>query len=186
MVRVRGRLRPGGAARACVVTGEVMGLSTLAHASAGGELPPLVWFASMSAVVMAVSVAVLRGSIRIRTAVPVIAVLQVGLHLAFQMTAMQGPAGHAMALDHRLHLSMPMLLAHLITAVAAGLLLVVQERAVARARAWFNAWSRPSSLVPIPPRSAVSVAGVYLPRARRMLLLRSPRRGPPTVSPVAP
>lgn len=186
VVRARRRTGPGDVARTCVVTGEVMTLTAVAHGLAGGELPSLGWLAAMSAGVLAVSLATLRGALRVRTAVPAIGLLQVGLHMSFQMAAAHEHAAHGMGADQGLALSIPMLFAHLVTTAGAAVMLLIQERAIARARAWLDAWRRPRPVLSAPRARSMPTGGVRRPVSRRVLLLRSPRRGPPAMTPVAP
>lgn len=184
VVSARRRTGPGAVARTCVVTGEVMTLTAVAHGLAGGDLPSLGWLAAMSAGVLAVSLATLRGAIRIRTAVPAICLLQVGLHLSFQAAAAHEHTAHGA--DQGLALSVPMLFAHLITTAGAAVLLRIQERAIARAREWLDTWRRPRPMLSAPRVRAMPTGEPRRSGSRRVLLLRSPRRGPPTMTSLAP
>lgn len=170
----------GAVARALVTTAEIMALTSAAHTLAGGTLPPVASLAGPAAAVLVANLCVLRGALRVRTAVPLLLVCQVALHEVYEL----GTAPMPMPMPHGAHghdpvVALPMVLAHLLTIVVTTLLLLTQERAVVLARDWLDARSRGGVLVVCSTRRTAPAAWGPRLHGLRDLLVGAPRRGPP-------
>lgn len=177
MLTVRVLPRRGTALRSAAATVEVTGVLVAGHVWAGGSLPSAPWVALMAGAVFGAGLLVLRGRVRVRHAVPALAVVQLLMHawltLLTPMPAMDGMSGQG-----HLHavLDAPMLGVHLAGALVTALVWELRSRAVDV----LVTWTTPAALIVLPaPRRPRPV--VRRPRlAGRLVATSAPRRGPPS------
>jgi hypothetical protein len=166
------------AQRSLVVTLEIVALAAGAHVLAGGHLPAPVFLLALAAVVFAGAVLSIGRFVRVRTVVPFVLAAQVGLHAGLEATR---PTHSGMAMPAHdtgfLGTTPTMFWAHLVTALIAAIILLLQERVLAAVVTWFGVHVAVAAIAPL--RSGAPVLAVRTSRPRQALLRLSPRRGPP-------
>lgn len=183
MTRVEGGAQI--AQRSLLATLEITAAAALAHVLAGGALPAAGFLFAFAAVVFGCSVVTIGRFLQVEVVVPFVLAAQIGLH-ALLDTA---PAAHHASMHHVLAadtvlgvpgLSPVMFWAHLITALASAIVLLLQERVIAAVAA---SWRAVRVAVPAPQRIARLRATSLPCVVRRAALLRvAPRRGPPVAA----
>lgn len=163
--------RRGVVLRSALSTVETMVALVAAHVWAGGQLPSGWWMAAVAGLVFVVGLAVLRGRVPLRVAVPGLVAAQLLLHC--WMTVL-GSASH---LHHdqgvALGLTWSMLLAHVVGGVVTALVWELRRRAVDVLLSWAEA-----GLVPPPTlRRVLLRVPPVLPLRRPLVVV--PLRGPP-------
>lgn len=163
------------ASRSLLATVEVTALAAVAHVVAGGRLPTPGFLLAFAATVFGCAVLTLARYLRVATVVPFVLVAQVALHAA--LDGVHAHAGHDAGHDAGLvTLSVPMLGAHLVTAVVSAIVLLIQEQVLAAVVA---AVRLPGPSAPVPGAPLAVRASTHVRQARWVLLATSPRRGPP-------
>lgn len=188
-----------GGARVAMVAAEVWLLTTVAHAVAGGELPPLPWLLGLGACTALTTAWVLRGRVTPWLVAGGLAVAQLGLHVALGAMA-AGSAPHAgMAMGGHAHhghaaamatateaglvdpgllenVSTRMVVAHVASALLTGFVWWLRRRVVAEVLRL----RRPAPTVVRRPASLAGRAFATRPHPRPWLL-GDPGRAPPRV-----
>lgn len=172
------------AQRSLLATVEITGAAMLAHVLAGGRLPGAGFLFAFVAVVFGCCLLAIGRLVRALVVVPLVLAAQVGLHAALEAGAAHGTAHGA---DHTasgpatstfLDLTPVMFWAHVVTALVTAILLLLHERLVATAVAWWvQVDLTPCALPLLEPIPAV----VPAPAAKVGLLRVFRRRGPPVV-----
>jgi len=164
--------------RAAAATVEIVGFSACAHAAADGAVPTAEELAWVSLGVLAAIALLLTGRLRVRTVFAVCTALQVGLHLAFASFGASPMPGMATMPAMHATPSGRMVVAHVVSAVVTGLVLLVQDRAGRRLTdlVGIAPLAAPLSRRPLPALCAMA------PVARIELLRVPPTRGPPAVA----
>ncbi|MBO9554539.1 hypothetical protein [Cellulomonas sp.] len=198
--------------RATVVALVVVALAGLAHVLGGGELPPAVVVAALTALVLACTAVLTARRIGSEVAMVALGAGQLVLHRAFEAFATTTCAGvpvasggHAHHADHAAALvascapsaahgsggvmlgGSAMLVTHVVATVAAALVIAGADRALA----WLVVWLRPVAGAPstpvVPALGALPVAVADVSLAPQTWRGVVPRRGPPAWhTPVAP
>ncbi|HEX7740545.1 MAG TPA: hypothetical protein VF426_12950 [Marmoricola sp.] len=164
-------------ARSALATAEIVGFSAYAHTRADGAVPPpdeLLW---ISVGVFGVCLLMLSGRLRVRTVFAACTGLQVGLHVAYAVTA--APSMPGMHMGATVAPGYAMVVAHLLSAVVTALILLAQEQAV-RTLGAVAALAGPVRPRHLPVRVC---AGVADGRADLDILRIAPLRGPPPALP---
>lgn len=171
----------------------IVAISALAHATAGGALPPVGTCAGLAAALTPLCWLFVNRRMTGPRLVAVLLAGQAGLHEAFMtsagLTRSAGSAGSmhsggtlgAMAADHVI--TVPMLAFHLIATVLSVVVLTGAERALSLLLAWLASRALPVAARPAPvlgpPRTPAVPA--LLPEHAARMVLHVPRRGPPAL-----
>ena len=195
-------------ARAVVTSAVVASLAAGAHAAGGGQLSSVPVLAALGSLVLLAVTVLARWQLRLRTLLPVLAVLQAALHGALSFlapgttSAIVDPAWthghvHGAQVPFTLISSSPvmpghgaaampaMLLAHAAATVVTALVLVGADGAARRATCWMRAVL--ASIVSPVVGPIAAVGRVILTEAPGFVLIAPglvasrPRRGPPRV-----
>ncbi len=165
--------RRGVTLRAALATLEIMTVLVVAHTWAGGQLPTIGWLTATAALVFAASSVALRGRVPLWATVPALTVGQLLLH--GWLVALTPAVADAHLHGHGAHLELtwPMLLAHVVGALATALVWELRRRAVDVVLSWAEA-----GVVPLPVlRQTLSRTAPLLPMPRPLVVV--PVRGPP-------
>lgn len=156
---------------------ESMAALALAHAAAGGEVPPAAWLAVFGLLAFAGSVVVLQHRAGIRVVLPLLLAGQLLGHAwLVTLTPASGAGGHVHdpAGGAVVGLTPSMLAAHTVAALVVGAMWVLRRRAVAVLLRWSDL-----GVVPTPAPRRTTPGAVVSVRATRAWLTTAPVRGPP-------